>query len=54
MTQQFTMRTRAEVTPSSTALPWWTPGWCSPRMAAVSPDDAKVPGVLWAGVARKD
>jgi hypothetical protein len=34
MTQQFTMRTRAEVTASSTACGWWTPAWCSPTSGA--------------------
>jgi S-adenosyl methyltransferase len=55
MTQQFTMRTRAEVTaffrgltvvePGVVLTHEWRPG---------SPDDAGAPGVLWAGVARKD
>jgi hypothetical protein len=55
MTQQFTMRTRAEVTgffdgltlaePGVVLTHEWRPG---------SPDEARTPGVLWAGVARKD
>ena len=55
MTQQFTMRTRAEVTaffdgltlvdPGVVLTHDWRPG---------SSDDAKLAGVLWAGVARKD
>jgi len=46
MTQQFTMRTRAEVTAFFDGLTHeWRPG---------SPDEAGTPGVLWAGVARKD
>jgi hypothetical protein len=56
MTQQFTMRTRAQVTgPSSTASPCSTPAWC--RTHEWRPDsaaDAQDPGVLWAGVGRKD
>jgi hypothetical protein len=54
MTQQFTMRTHAQVTrlfdgltlldPSVVLTHEWRPD---------SPDDAKTPGVLWAGVARK-
>jgi hypothetical protein len=55
MTQQFTMRTRAEVAgffdgltlvePGVVLTHEWRPG---------SPDEAGTPGVLWAGVARKD
>jgi hypothetical protein len=55
MTQQFTMRSRAQVTGFFDGLTLVDPGvvltheW-RPDSAA----DAQVPGVLWAGVARKD
>jgi hypothetical protein len=55
MTQQFTMRTRAQVTAFFDGLTLLSPGvvrthqWCPD-----SPADAATPGVLWAGVARKD
>ena len=55
MTQQFTMRSRAQVTGLFNGLTLVDPGvvltheW-RPDSAA----DAQVPGVLWAGVARKD
>ena len=55
MTQQFTMRTRAQVTAFFGGLTLLDPGVV--RTHEWRPDsaaDAKTPGVLWAGVARKD
>ena len=55
MTQQFTMRTRAQVTAFFGGLTLLAPGVV--RTHEWRPDsaaDAKTPGVLWAGVARKD
>ena len=55
MTQQFTMRTRAQVTAFFDGLTLLDPGVV--RTHEWRPDsaaDAKTPGVLWAGVARKD
>jgi hypothetical protein len=55
MTQQFTMRTRAQVTAFFDGLTLLDPGVA--RTHEWRPDsaaDAKTPGVLWAGVARKD
>jgi hypothetical protein len=55
MTQQFTMRTRAEVTAFFHGLTLVDPGVVlTHEWRPVSLDDAEVPGVLWAGVARKD
>ena len=55
MTQQFTMRTRAQVTAFFDGLTLLDPGVV--RTHEWRPDsaaDAETPGVLWAGVARKD
>ena len=55
MTQQFTMRTRAQVTAFFDGLTLVDPGVV--RTHEWRPDsaaDAETPGVLWAGVARKD
>ena len=55
MTQQVTMRTRAQVTVFFDALTLLDPGVV--RTHEWRPDsaaDAETPGVLWAGVARKD
>jgi hypothetical protein len=55
MAQQFTMRTRAQVTAFFDGLTLLDPGVV--RTHEWRPDsaaDAKTPGVLWAGVARKD
>jgi hypothetical protein len=55
MTQQFTMRTRAQVTGYFHGLTLVDPGVVlTHEWRPVSPDDGKTPGVLWAGVARKD
>jgi S-adenosyl methyltransferase len=55
MTQQFTMRTRAEVTAFFHGLTLVDPGVVlTHEWRPSSPDDGKIPGVLWAGVARKD
>jgi hypothetical protein len=55
MTQQFTLRTRAEVTSFFDGLTLVDPGVVlTHEWRPDSPDDAKTPGVLWAGVARKD
>jgi S-adenosyl methyltransferase len=54
MTQQFTMRTRAEVTAFFHGLNLVDPAVVlTHEWRPVSPDDGKIPGVLWAGVARK-
>ena len=55
MTQQFTMRTRAQVTAFFDGLTLLDPGVV--RTHEWRPDsaaDAKTSGVLWAGVGRKD
>jgi hypothetical protein len=55
MTQQFTMRSRAEVTAFFDGLTLADPGVVlTHQWRPGSGDDAKSPGVLWAGVARKD
>jgi hypothetical protein len=55
MTQQFTMRTRAAVTSFFDGLTLAEPGVVlTHEWRSDSPEDAKAPGVLWAGVARKD
>ena len=55
MTQRFTMRTRAEVTAFFHGLTLVDPGVVlTHEWRPASPDDAKIPGVLWAGAARKD
>jgi S-adenosyl methyltransferase len=55
MTQQFTMRSRAEVTGLFRGLTLLDPGVVlTHEWRPDSRDDAKTPGVLWAGVARKD
>jgi hypothetical protein len=55
MTQQFTMRTRAQVTGFFRGLTLLDPGVVLTHgWRPDSGDDAKTPGVLWAGVARKD
>jgi hypothetical protein len=55
MTQQFTMRDRAAVTAFFHGLTLVDPGVVlTHEWRPATPDDAKVPGVLWAGVARKD
>jgi hypothetical protein len=55
MTQQFTMRTRAEVTAFFHGLTLVDPGVVlTHEWRPASADDGKTPGVLWAGVARKD
>jgi len=54
MTQQFTMRSRAQVTSFFRGLTLLDPGVVLTHQWRPQPDDAKTPGVLWAGVARKD
>ena len=55
MTQQFTMRTRAQVAGFFDGLTVVDPGVVlTHEWRPDSPDDAKEPGVLWAGVARKN
>jgi hypothetical protein len=55
MDQQFTMRTRAQVTSFFAGLTLVEPGVVlTHEWRPDSSDDAKTPGVLWAGVARKD
>ena len=55
MTQQFTMRTRAQVTGFFRGLTLLDPGVVlTHEWRPDSRDDAKTPGVLWAGAARKD
>ncbi len=55
MTQQFTMRTRAQVEGFFDGLTLVEPGVAlTHEWRPDSSDDAKTPGVLWAGVARKD
>jgi S-adenosyl methyltransferase len=55
MTQQFTMRTRAQVTGFFRGLTLLDPGVVlTHEWRPASRDDAKTPGVLWAGAARKD
>jgi S-adenosyl methyltransferase len=55
MTQQFTMRTRAQVEGFFDGLTLVEPGVVlTHEWRPDSSDDAKTPGVLWAGVARKD
>jgi hypothetical protein len=55
MTQQFTMRTRAGVTAFFDGLTLVEPGVVlTHEWRPGSPDEAGTPGVLWAGVARKD
>jgi hypothetical protein len=55
MTQQFTMRTRAQVTAFFGGLTVVDPGVVlTHEWRPASPEDAGTPGVLWAGVARKD
>jgi hypothetical protein len=55
MPQQFTMRSRAQVTGFFDGLSLVDPGVVlTHRWRPDSSDDAKTPGVLWAGVARKD
>jgi hypothetical protein len=55
MTQQFTMRTRAQVAGFFDGLTLVDPGVVlTHEWRPDSSDDAKTPGVLWAGVARKD
>jgi len=55
MTQQFTMRTRAQVTDFFGGLTLLDPGVVrTHEWRPDSPADAETPGVLWAGVARKD
>ena len=54
MTQQFTMRTRAQVTGFFDGLTVIEPGVVlTHEWRPDSPDDAETPGVLWAGVGRK-
>ena len=54
MTQQFTMRTRAQVAGFFDGLTVIEPGVVlTHEWRPDSPDDAETPGVLWAGVARK-
>jgi hypothetical protein len=54
MTQQFAMRTRAQVTGFFHGLTVVDPGVVlTHEWRPDSPDDARTPGVLWAGVARK-
>jgi hypothetical protein len=54
MTQQFTMRTRAQVTGFFDGLAVVDPGVVlTHEWRPDSRDDANIPGVLWAGVARK-
>jgi hypothetical protein len=55
MTQQFTMRTREQVTGFFGGLTLVDPGVVlTHEWRPDSGDDAQTPGVLWAGVARKD
>ena len=55
MTQQFTMRARAQVTGFFHGLSLLDPGVVlTHEWRPDSRDDAKTPGVLWAGVDRKD
>jgi S-adenosyl methyltransferase len=55
MTQQFTMRTRAQVTGFFDGLTLLDPGVVlTHQWRPDSEADAETPGVLWAGVARKD
>jgi hypothetical protein len=55
MTQQFTMRTRAQVEGFFDGLTLVDPGVVlTHEWRPDSGDDGKTPGVLWAGVARKD
>jgi S-adenosyl methyltransferase len=55
MTQQFTMRTHAQVAGFFDGLTLVDPGVVlTHEWRPDSGDDAKTPGVLWAGVARKD
>jgi hypothetical protein len=55
MTQQFTMRTRAQVEGFFDGLTLVEPGVVlTHEWRPDSSDDAKTPGVLWSGVARKD
>jgi hypothetical protein len=55
MTQQFTMRTRAQVEGFFDGLTLVDPGVVlTHEWRPDSSDDGKTPGVLWAGVARKD
>jgi len=55
MIQQFTMRTRAQVTGFFRGLTLLDPGVVlTHEWRPASLDEAKTPGVLWAGVARKD
>jgi len=55
MTQQFTMRTREQVTGFFGGLTMLDPGVVlTHEWRPDSPDDARTPGVLWAGAARKD
>ena len=53
MTQQFTMRTRAEVTGFFDGLALTGPGMVLTHEWRPGSGDASNPGVLWAGVARK-
>jgi hypothetical protein len=54
MTQQFTMRTRAQVTHFFDGLTLLDPGVVlTHEWRPDSPAEAQTPGVLWAGVARK-
>jgi hypothetical protein len=55
MTQQFAMRTRAQVTSFFDGLTLLEPGVVlTHQWRPETPADAGTPGVLWAGVARKD
>ena len=55
MTQQFAMRTRAQVAGFFDGLTVLEPGVVlTHEWRPDSPDEAKTPGVLWAGVARKN
>ncbi len=55
MTQQFTMRSRAEVTRFFDGLSLLPPGVVlTHEWRPESPGDSALPGVLWSGVARKD
>jgi len=55
MTQQFSMRTRDQVTSFFDGLTLLDPGVVlTHEWRPGSGDEAKTPGVLWAGVARKD
>jgi hypothetical protein len=54
MSQQFTMRTRAQVTSFFDGLELVEPGVVlTHEWRPASPEDAAAPGVLWAGMARK-